>query len=222
MLITSPSRQAVMTRHYDVIVGRLLDSSTKKPRLVPTIRPKRLEHCCRQGARHWPGECLFTGCYKREPRCRSGVAISAGNPSAIVVMFAPPNIMRRVAGFSLIVGHGTDERMVAGPGAGIGVHRGQLRLIALAAEARMSVSGLSKAARAVVVGRLLDTFARDASAVSVRQHLLKRRWLPSACALIPRWRIRCARCVGLLPAAPERDRSGVPLAVGGSPDWHTS
>ena len=35
MLITSPSRQAVMTRHYDVIVGRLLDSSTKKPRLVP-------------------------------------------------------------------------------------------------------------------------------------------------------------------------------------------
>jgi hypothetical protein len=86
----------------------------------------------------------------------------------------------------LIVVHGTDERMVAGPGAGIGVHRGQLRLIALAAEARMSVSGLSKAARAVVVGRLLDTFARDASAVSVRQHLLKRRWLPSACALIPR------------------------------------
>jgi len=39
MLITSPSRQAVMTRHHDVIVGRLLDSSTKKPRLVPAIRP---------------------------------------------------------------------------------------------------------------------------------------------------------------------------------------
>src|SRR5258708_1772707 len=54
--VTSPSRQAVMTRHYDLIVGRLLDSSTKKPRLVPAIRPKRLEHCCRQGARHRPGE----------------------------------------------------------------------------------------------------------------------------------------------------------------------
>jgi hypothetical protein len=42
MLITSPSRQAVMTRHYDIIVGRLLDSSTKKPRLVPAIRPQRV------------------------------------------------------------------------------------------------------------------------------------------------------------------------------------
>ena len=42
MLITSPSRQAVMTIHDDVIVGRFLDNSTKKPRLVPAIRPERL------------------------------------------------------------------------------------------------------------------------------------------------------------------------------------
>jgi len=26
-----------MTKHYEVIVGRLLDNSTKKPRLVPVI-----------------------------------------------------------------------------------------------------------------------------------------------------------------------------------------
>jgi len=39
------------------------------------------------------------------------------------------------------------------------------------------------------VGRLLDTFDNDANGVSGLQHFLKRRWLPSGCASLPRWRM---------------------------------
>src|SRR5258706_4883156 len=46
----------------------------------------------------------------------------------------------------------------------------KLWLIAIAAEARMSISRSGKAPRGFVVGRLLDTFDKEASGVSALQH----------------------------------------------------
>src|SRR5260370_3975759 len=59
-LIAIALRSAVMTKQCGVTVGRLLDNSTKKPRLVPAIRSATVRTDC---FRHWPGERL-SGCLK--------------------------------------------------------------------------------------------------------------------------------------------------------------